>query len=101
MHMTAIYHAVALFLMLNLVGGLLRILRGPSAADRMIAAQLFGTTGVAVLVVLAAASGSSALRDTALVFALLAVVNTAVFVGHEVGARRTAPSPDREPEAGP
>jgi multicomponent Na+:H+ antiporter subunit F len=67
-------------LLLSLVGGLARILRGPTSADRMLAAQLFGTTGVAILLVLAEATGRAALRDVALVFALLAVVNAAVFV---------------------
>jgi multicomponent Na+:H+ antiporter subunit F len=72
--------ALVVFLLLNLVGGLVRILRGPTRGDRMLAAQLFGTTGVAVLVVLAEAVQQPALRDVALVFALLAVVNTVVFV---------------------
>jgi multicomponent Na+:H+ antiporter subunit F len=78
--MTTVYFGFALFLLLNLVGGLVRILRGPSRADRMLAAQLFGTTGVATLLLLAVATGVPALRNTALVFALLALVNTVVFV---------------------
>jgi multicomponent Na+:H+ antiporter subunit F len=73
-------YGVAVFLLLNLVGGLYRIVRGPSAADRMLASQLFGTTGVAVLLVLADATGVAALRDVALVFAALAGVNALVFV---------------------
>jgi multicomponent Na+:H+ antiporter subunit F len=36
--------ALALFLMLNLGAGMWRVLRGPTAADRMLVAQLFGTT---------------------------------------------------------
>jgi multicomponent Na+:H+ antiporter subunit F len=70
---------LALFLVLNLVGGLVRILRGPTASDRMLAAQLFGTTGVAVLLLLGQATGDGALRDVALVFAVLAVLNAVVF----------------------
>jgi multicomponent Na+:H+ antiporter subunit F len=80
--MSTFYHAFALVLLLSLVGGLARILRGPTPADRMLAAQLFGTTGVAILLVLAEATGTRALADVALVFALLAVVNAAVFVRH-------------------
>jgi multicomponent Na+:H+ antiporter subunit F len=80
--MTGFYHAFALFLLLTLVGGLARILRGPGRSDRMLAAQLFGTTGVAILLVLAEAGKAPALRDVALVFALLAMVNAAVFVGN-------------------
>lgn len=75
MHLT-----VAAFLLLTLIGGLGRILRGPTRGDRMLAAQLFGTTGVAILLLLAEAFELSALRDVALAFVLLAVVNAAVFV---------------------
>jgi len=84
--MDRFFVGLAVFLLLNLVGGLVRILRGPGRGDRMVAAQLFGTTGVAVLLVLAEAAARPALRDVALVFALLAVVNTVVFVrGSDAG----------------
>jgi len=53
--------ALALFLMLNLGAGMWRVLGGRTAADRMLAAQLFGTTAVAILLLLAAV-GSGALR---------------------------------------
>ena len=69
-----------MFLLLNLGAGMWRVLRGPSAADRMLAAQLFGTTAVAILLLLAEATGSAALRDVALVFALLATVTAVAFV---------------------
>lgn len=72
--------AVALFLMANVAAGLIRVARGPTPADRMLAAQLFGTTGVALLLVLAAATGVDGLRDVALVFALLAAVIAVTFV---------------------
>jgi multicomponent Na+:H+ antiporter subunit F len=78
--MASFYFGVALFLLLNLAGGLVRISRGPTRADRMLAAQLFGTTGVAILLVLSAVSELRGLRDVALVFALLAPVNAIVFV---------------------
>jgi len=72
--------AVAIFLLLNIGAGLFRILRGPSAADRMLATQLFGTTSVAILLLLAQAFGNPALRDVALLLALLAAVTTVAFV---------------------
>lgn len=77
--MQTLYLALALFLLLNLVAGMWRILRGPTAADRMLATQLFGTTAVASLLLLAQASGSSRLRDVALIFALLAAVTAVAF----------------------
>jgi multicomponent Na+:H+ antiporter subunit F len=72
--------AVALFLLANLAAGLWRIMRGPTAADTMLAAQLFGTTGVGVLLLLAEAGDVSPLRDVALVIALLAALATIAFV---------------------
>jgi multicomponent Na+:H+ antiporter subunit F len=74
-----LFLTLALFLVLNLGAGMWRILRGPTAADRMLAAQLFGTTAVAILLLLAEAPGSAALRDVALVFALLAAVAAVAF----------------------
>jgi multicomponent Na+:H+ antiporter subunit F len=57
----------------------------------MLAAQLFGTTGVAILLLLAQGLGQPALRDVALVFALFAGVAAVAFI------RRAAPfdQPDR------
>jgi multicomponent Na+:H+ antiporter subunit F len=74
------YFGFALFLLLNLVAGLIRILRGPTRADSMLAAQLFGTISVAMLLLLTPALGRPILRDVALVFALLAAVTTVAFV---------------------
>lgn len=78
--MHTLYFALALFLLLNLIAGMWRVLRGPTIADRMLAAQLFGTTSVAVLLLLAQATDKVALRDVALVFALLAAVTAVAFV---------------------
>jgi multicomponent Na+:H+ antiporter subunit F len=78
--MTLLYLVLALVLILTLAAGLWRILRGPTPADRMLAAQLFGTTAVAVLLLLAEAAGQPAVRDVALVFALLAAVTMVAFV---------------------
>ena len=91
--MNEFYVALAAFLLLNLCAGLIRILRGPTPADSMLAAQLFGTTGVAVLVLLAQGLQNPALRDIALVFALLASVAVVAFVRYgweEPGRRREA-----------
>jgi multicomponent Na+:H+ antiporter subunit F len=72
--------AIACFLLLNLAAGLWRVMRGPTAADRMLAAQLFGTTAVAILLLLAEGINEAALRDAALIFALLAAVAAVAFV---------------------
>ena len=78
--MQSLYIALALFLLLNLGAGMWRILRGPTTADRMLTAQLFGTTAVAILLLLAQAFATAAIRDVALVFALLAAVTAVAFV---------------------
>lgn len=74
------YLGLEMFLVLNLIVGLFRILRGPTPADSMLAVQLFGTTAVAILLVFAQAIDRPALRDVALVFALLAAVSTVAFI---------------------
>lgn len=78
--MQTFHFALALYLLLTLGAGVLRALRGPTAADRMLAVQVFGTTAVAALLVLAQGSANAALRDVALVFSLLASVTAVAFV---------------------
>lgn len=70
----------ALVLLLSLLLGLIRVWRGPGAADRMLAAQLFGTTGVGIVLLLAVITDNSALFDIALVLSLLAAVAILAFV---------------------
>lgn len=52
--------------------GLARLLRGPSAADRMMAVQLLGTGGAAVALLLSVATFTPAIIDVALTLAVLA-----------------------------
>lgn len=78
--MTTFNLLIALLLIATLTAGLWRVLHGPTPADRMLAAQLFGTTAVASLLLLAQATDNQALRDVALVFALLAAVTVVAFV---------------------
>jgi len=59
---------------------LVRILRRPAAAERIMAAQLLGTGGIAALLLLAEATGVPAAVDVALVLALLAAFVSVAFV---------------------
>ena len=68
------------FLLLNLGGGLIRVAKGPSAADRMLATLLFGSTSTALLLLLAEWLGQPAIYDVALLFVLLAAVLSVAFV---------------------
>lgn len=78
--MDSFYLGVVWLLLLTMAVGLVRVMRGPKRADRMLAAQLLGTTSVAILLILAHALDQPALRDVALIFALLAAVSGIAFV---------------------
>jgi multicomponent Na+:H+ antiporter subunit F len=78
--MTDFLLAAALFVLAMVALGLVRILRGPTVADRIMAAQLLGTGGIAVLLLGAAATGLSAAADLALSLALLAAFASVALV---------------------
>jgi multicomponent Na+:H+ antiporter subunit F len=69
--------AAASFVLAMVALGLVRILRGPTVADRIMAAQLLGTGGVAALLLIATAAGMPAASDVALSLALLAAFASA------------------------
>ncbi|HSK40685.1 MAG TPA: monovalent cation/H+ antiporter complex subunit F [Arenibaculum sp.] len=92
--------ASALVLLMTLAAGLIRVARGPSPADRMMAAQLVGTTGVAILLLLEMSGRGSGALDVALVLALLAAVASVAFV--KAASRDGTGDPEAEDEdAGP
>ena len=68
------------FVLVTVALGLVRILRGPGDADRIMAAQLLGTGGIAALLLLAEATSEPAAVDVALILALLAAFVSAAFV---------------------
>lgn len=71
---------IAGVVLVTVAAGLFRVLRGSGDADRMMAAQLAGTGGVAVLLLLAIASATPAVVDVALLLALLAAIASVAFV---------------------
>lgn len=79
---------VASFLLVTIGIALLRIAWGETRADRMLTAQLWGTTGVAILLLLSEASRMPVLEDAALVFAVLASVVVVTFVRRGFGETR-------------
>lgn len=78
--MTEFDMAMALFLLLNVGAGLIRVWLGPTDTDRMLAGQLLGSTGVGILLLLGSAMGEPAALDIALLFALLASLAGVAFV---------------------
>lgn len=73
--------------------GLLRVLRGPADADRMMAAQLLGTGGIAVVLLSGAAAGQTLMIDVALILALLAAFAGLAFV-NSAGQAGSAEAPE-------
>jgi multicomponent Na+:H+ antiporter subunit F len=77
---TALWFIVAVALLLTVVLGLSHLFRQPGRAESLLAALLFGTTGVALVLVLGQGLGMPRTLDIALVFALLAAVLGVAFV---------------------
>lgn len=80
-----LYFGAAVVVLVTLLLSLGRVFRGPTPVERILAAQLMGTTGVGVL--LLAETGLRragyvipGLTDVALVFAVLAAVTGIAFV---------------------
>ena len=78
--MTAFYLSAAVVLLLTIVLGLGHVFRQPGRAESLLAALLFGSTGVALVLVLGKGLGLDRALDIALVFALLAAVLGVAFV---------------------
>ena len=87
----------AAFILTMVALGLIRLLRGPGDADRIMAAQLLGTGGIAAVLLLGAANGEPATIDVALTLALLAAFAAFAFVKAKLaqspGESRAADSP--------
>lgn len=84
---------LALLLLVSIAASLWRILVGPGLLDRMMGAQLIGTSGVALVLLLAAATGDPAKLDVALVLALLAAFAALAF------AKSASPDAAGDPES--
>jgi multicomponent Na+:H+ antiporter subunit F len=71
---------LAAIILAAVAAGLWRVLRGPAPADKLMAAQLLCTGGIAVLLIFGAATRAAGLADVALVMALLSAFATVAFV---------------------
>jgi len=86
--------AAAAFVLAMVAVALVRILHGPGNADRMMGAQLFGSGGIAALLLWGTATGTSGVSDLALLLALLAAFASVAFV--VTGSSTEAIGPERE-----
>lgn len=82
MELSGFYLGAGVGLLLALSLGLIRVVRGPTRADRLLVVQLLGTATVAVLLLLSRAVDTPVLRDLALVFARFAAVVSVAFIEH-------------------
>lgn len=87
---------VAALVLATVAIGLWRILYGPTRVDRMMAAELLGTGGVATVLLIGAATAMPALVDVALILAVLAVFATVAFVKN--GTAHVASDPSNRTE---
>lgn len=78
--MTSFLYLAGLILLLTVAASLIRIHIGPTRSERMMSAQLIGTSGVGTVLLLAGAEGNGAMIDVALVLALLAAFAAVAFV---------------------
>ncbi len=85
---------VALAILVTVGLALIRVLRGPSVYDRILAVNMIGTKVVLLIAVLAAIAGRSDYLDLSLLYALLNFIGmVAVLRYHESSA-----SPGAEPD---
>lgn len=75
LQMLALYVVLPLLSIVILLA-FIRLARGPSMPDRVVAADLMSTVGVAIIAVYAIASGHSAFLDVAIVLALIGFLGT-------------------------
>ena len=73
---------------------LIRLVRGPSRADRVVALDLLTILAIALIACLAVATGSDALLDVAIALALVAFLGT-VALAKAIERRDTGPEEPR------
>jgi multicomponent Na+:H+ antiporter subunit F len=72
--MDGFFIIVIVFLLLSIALGLIRVWRGPTVADRLLTTQMFGTTGMAILLVLTGYLKELTLLNVAITFNVLAIL---------------------------
>ena len=88
--MASFLFAAAGFVLTMVALGLFVILRRRAEIDHMMVAQLLGTGGVAILLLLAAATEATPIVDVALLLALFAAFAAVAFVRSASGSEREA-----------
>lgn len=92
MTMANFLFGAAAFVLAMVALGLLSILQGPGDADRILSAQLIGSGGVAVLLLLAVATETPSVTDVGLMLALLAPFALVAFLRDTSGSQVKSPN---------
>ncbi len=75
-------------LALGTLACLVRAIRGPSTADRLVAVNMTGTQVIALVCIIAARSGEYGFTDIAVIYAMLSFLAVAVLTGILTGRNR-------------
>lgn len=78
--MDEVLQAAVVFLLGNIIAGVVVLLKGDRPVDRLLAAQLLGTVGVAICLLLGEIQDMPAARDAALAMSVLAALTAVAFV---------------------
>jgi multicomponent Na+:H+ antiporter subunit F len=88
--MPSLLLGASIFVLLTVALGLFAILRRSADVDRLMAVQLLGTGGVAILLLIAVASEMPPVVDVAVMLALFAAFAAVAFVRNVSSASREA-----------
>lgn len=72
-------HAAVVMIALALFIALIRVVRGPTLPDRVVAVDLIGISSVCLMILAAAATNETAFLDAAVVIALLGFLGTVAY----------------------
>jgi multicomponent Na+:H+ antiporter subunit F len=70
------YLIVLLFLLLSIIMAIIRVIRGPTAPDRVVGIDTINTIVIAAMVIFGAAFQAVIYIDVAIVYALLSYIST-------------------------
>ncbi len=88
MTITQAYDISVIFIMVLILGAIIRLVKGPSAPDRVVALDAVNTLVVAIMVLLSAAYRQTFFADVAIVYALLSFVGT-IYLAKYLGGEST------------
>ena len=99
-----VYIAILIILAIMLFTCLIRAIKGPRIADRLVAVNMMGTMVMVMIAILALMLNEGYLVDVCLVYAMISflavVILSKVYIGIYEEKRHTAQSPDTEEEGG-